>query len=838
MPRFATPKKTRTTVLGRSPTRAVVGEPGHRYGKGSPVKGPSMKGRHYIDIRVDGQNRRSPTSPRSVSPASRHSRDDITIESSVPPSTLRPFQKPRRSERAPRKDPIPVASSRGSRPGSPTRVHSRDGFSVNAEVISVGSESISRRRSGSSVNSRLNRDPFGSSDNQSVSGNTVASTASVRSTSSRFSQSGTISAVSTSSLFQPLAQSSPPAHGIHNIQLSHQAFRSVRKACVRDAISQFLENEDEYQQQTQKQQYFKTISRTNSLEDNELLQIGGESNPSDDPDFYHKKKHQRIMQMTEVLRDSIRNEIQSYPPKPSQQFSEIFFPSENTYDNRINEIRQEIGNILTDWKRQYMKEAIQTLDQHYGKWENIRNDVISRKKEYYHDKMLYFQDLTQQKQEKQKELIQLKRRAEELGLNLSYLLGKFPKYWFNENSLRDDTDEDERLDPTFDLKELQSSLNRSAASNRTSSRKNHKNRNSNGSNYEEDSGSGIDEDYLSKSVFLSPHLLQVAKQEKEMILGKDYQSATPLGTQQRNRNNSIDSVRFSDSSVFERQHQSQSPSRQNSSFFNNNNPNQLQQQRQAPPQADQSEWPSTILGHSSYVSFMPDPVQGERDASPSPPPPPPPPAATSTNPYQVSEYNQMLQVPSSPRQSEKKNKIDFSVIRLLAEQSPPPAAPAPQLTQEQQYHQSQYTPHQLQPPIPPFTPETNNTFTFSSTTVSSTLSPSPMPQVSPPPRMVSLASGGRPGGSGYPNQKQQPGFFSSPIAAPFTSFNQNNHNQSSGPILLTEEDLASQHAKSSVTETNDDSISLTVSQQSEEIEKEKQRSKMVKAKLLKKYQKK
>jgi hypothetical protein len=747
--RFAGPKKSRQAVLGRSPGRPDIKEPGHRYGQGSPLRGASLKGRHYSDFRSNGQDRRSPLTPRSPSPAnSRHSRDDITLESAVPPSTRKPFEKPKRNERSPRKETLPLdarsLSGGGSRSGTPTRVISRDGFSVNADFVSVTSESYGGgrgARSTSSVasNSRNNQTRtsgsagfFGSSDNQSVSGHSVMSG---RSTSSRFSTSGTISQVSTSTLFHPLSQASPPSHGIHNIQLSQNAFRSVRKACVRDAISQFLEGEEIFQedleQSHQQQQYY---NRSYSGSFSPTSQGGNNNNNNtqgvEEQQSYNRRKHQRIMKMTEVLRDSIRNELQSYPFPVAENSHNIFFPSENMYDNNVITIRAEIASILSDWKKQYMKETLQVLDKYFQNWELNRNELIELKKDYYQGKIPYFQHIIETKAEKQRELIYLKRLAEEYGLNVSPLLAKFPKHWFNENALRDTDDEEDRdmAYQYYDLNELNNNLE-SSPQQRGRGRRGRKNNRRKGSGRGEFSLSGDEyededednHDYLSNSVFLSPHLLQVTRvNSSEAVLGNDYYVENDMDQPLPNNNqisptkqlkspNSSFLMKNSSSSK-QQQQQQPSPSRSgkklNLTDLRTTSMEQQSQSQQSPrshSQYPQPEWSATdMLQHSAFVPYMntnPDQVifspnqsnnnnnngqfSFEETKTPQskeqlPQLPQQFPPSVPSTPYQVSHYNQMLSAPSpkDPLKESDKLKINYNVIRVLAAQQPLPPPPS------------------------------------------------------------------------------------------------------------------------------------------------------------------
>jgi hypothetical protein len=735
--RFAGPKKSRQAVLGRSPGRPDIKEPGHRYGQGSPLRGASLKGRHYSDFRSDGQDRRSPLTPRSPSPAnSRHSRDDITLESAVPPSTRKPFEKPKRNERSPRKETLPLdarsLSGGGSRSGTPTRVISRDGFSVNADFVSVTSESYggggrgARSTSSLASNSRNNQTRsgggsgfFGSSDNQSVSGHSVMSG---RSTSSRFSTSGTISQVSTSTLFHPLSQASPPSHGIHNIQLSQNAFRSVRKACVRDAISQFLEGEEIFQEdleQSQQQQQYYNRSYSGSF--SPTSQGGNGTTGVEEQQSYNRRKHQRIMKMTEVLRDSIRNELQSYPFPVAENSHNIFFPSENMYDNNVITIRAEIASILSDWKRQYMKETLQVLDKDFQKWELNRNELIELKKDYYQGKIPYFQHIIETKAEKQRELIYLKRLAEEYGLNVSPLLAKFPKHWFNENALRDTDDEEDRdmAYQYYDLNELNNNLE-SSPQQRGRGRGRKNNRRKGGESGDEyESEDEDNHDYLSNSVFLSPHLLQVTRgNSSEAVLGNDYYIENDMDQPLPN-NNQISPTKqlkspnssFLMKNITSKQQQQQQPSPSRSGKKLNltdlrTTSMEQQSQSQSSPrshsQYPQPEWSATdMLQHSAFVPYMntnPDqvifsPNQSnnnnnsnqfsfeETKTSQSRPSQEQlqqfPPSVPST-PYQVSHYNQMLSAPS-PKDSLKESdklKINYNVIRVLAAQQPLPPPPS------------------------------------------------------------------------------------------------------------------------------------------------------------------
>lgn len=667
MSRFATPNRTRPKVLAKSPPKPTLREPGYRYAGGTPVKGASIKGRHYNEVQSDGQRKRSPLTPRSPSPNSRTgSRDDITIESSVPPSTRKSFEKPKRNERSQRKDPLPNTVSRTI---SPLRV-SRDGFSVNAEVVSIGSESFSRSqrsrpKSASSILSRNNG--YGSSDNQSVSGNSVLST---RSTLSKTSAGATISAVSTGSLYHPLSQSSPPSHGIHNIQLTQKAFRSVRKACVRDAISQFLESEEEHQNTIHTKQYIQSIHRSLSVDSYEL-------NPQNPPSYDTQmlKKQQRIIKMTESLRKSIQDELQSYPPKLEQQIQDIFFPSENMHDPKVVNLRTEIALILLDWKKNYLKETIQSLDKHYLKWETTKEKLMNLYHSYYNEHLPLFQLILQEKQEKHEELLQLKDYIEKHRLlpqnDLNKLLQSFPSHWFEENLLKEDIIENIYNIDIHDFKQyghlndLQKDLLHEAEyddsqmmygggaisgiidGNSLSPTSYHQQRNE------------ID-DFVNNSVFLSPHLLQVSKtnEPKVSILGNDdsyydnnYTDKHNPPQQQKNYKDNQDNYRSSNNN-----------GRHESNDDNNGN---------------NAAIPSNILAHSSYLPFMDDPNafnpsysnnQQMEEMKMSNLPSNRQPVAPKT-PYQVSELNPALLAQTTSPPNNNVMKVNFNVIRVLGSEN-------------------------------------------------------------------------------------------------------------------------------------------------------------------------
>jgi hypothetical protein len=128
MSRFATPNKSRSTVLAKSPSVPVQREPGFRYGSGSTMPGASIKGRHMTEVVVDCVRKLSPNATsRYHGPTSTMVRDStVVIEEShfLPLSTRIPFEKPEKEDRQlRRKDFTPLTSNRSrSRSGSPQRV--------------------------------------------------------------------------------------------------------------------------------------------------------------------------------------------------------------------------------------------------------------------------------------------------------------------------------------------------------------------------------------------------------------------------------------------------------------------------------------------------------------------------------------------------------------------------------------------------------------------------------------------------------------------------------------------------------------------------------------------
>lgn len=418
MSRFATPNRTRPTSVAKSPKAPPLNEPGFRYTKGITLAGPSMKGQHYVnDVIIDGMSTRSPTSPGR---RSNSTKDDATVSTH---STMKKYEKPQRQDRQNKvKDSTPLRS----RSNSPN-TNARDNINVNSEVISVMSESVSGTRRSRSVspsrngsNPRTPTNPLWENQYSATAGS-ISDTASVggRSLSSKNSQTASISAISTSSLFHSLSQQTPPSHGIHNLQLSQKQFRSVRKTCVRDAITQFLQAEDQQNFLGEADlEDFKTLSTSGGEEDHEKRaeELKAEY-----------KRHEKILKMTDLLRNAILDEIQQYE---NVDYDQLFFQSENLHMPVVNETREQLQRLLFQWREQYISEAITTLDRSFVNWQNLHQKRVDNSKLY--------QQLTEKRNSKEfarakrkDQLTKLRDKATSLGINVKELLSRFPAHWFH-----------------------------------------------------------------------------------------------------------------------------------------------------------------------------------------------------------------------------------------------------------------------------------------------------------------------------------------------------------------------------------------------------------------------
>lgn len=420
MSRFATPNRTRPTSVAKSPKAPPLNEPGFRYSKGIPLAGASMKGQHYVnDVIIDGMSTRSPTSPGRR--RSNSTKDDATVSTH---STMKKYEKPQRQDRKNKvKSPTPVRS-RSSSPNT----NARDNINVNSEVISVMSESLSGTRRSRSVspsrnssNPRTPTNPLWGNQYSANATGSFSDTGSVsgRSLSSKTSQTASISAISTSSLFHSLSQQTPPSHGIHNLQLSQKAFRSVRKTCVRDAITQFLQAEDQqnFLGDADLEDY-KTLSTSGGEEDHEKRaeELKAEY-----------KRHEKILKMTDLLRNAILDEIQQYD---NVDYDQLFFPTENLHMPVVNETREQLQRLLFQWKEQYISEAITTLDRSFVNWQNLHQKRVDNSKIY--QQLIEKRNAKELARAKRKDqLTKLRDKATSLGINVKELLSRFPAHWFH-----------------------------------------------------------------------------------------------------------------------------------------------------------------------------------------------------------------------------------------------------------------------------------------------------------------------------------------------------------------------------------------------------------------------
>lgn len=109
MPRFATPNKTRPLVVSKEPSAHISKEVGYLYSKGITLPGPSIKGKHVIDVFSNGMRTESPVSVRSrrlnsssSSPTSSSSKKPSPHHDweELPFSSMKKFEKPSKLDRS------------------------------------------------------------------------------------------------------------------------------------------------------------------------------------------------------------------------------------------------------------------------------------------------------------------------------------------------------------------------------------------------------------------------------------------------------------------------------------------------------------------------------------------------------------------------------------------------------------------------------------------------------------------------------------------------------------------------------------------------------------------
>lgn len=422
MSRFATPNRNRIPTLAISPSIPSQKDPGYRYGRGVNLPGPSLKGRHFIDVKFDGVVRKSPTSIRNKTINQGTPDNPLSIVEHVSPmSTVKPFERPEKEDRTMRrKSPTPT-----SRQTTPLRIN-REKFSVNAEVVSVASESKRSKSALSTKSSPSLANKSGwfvdNAENKSTTSKLSVSRSVSPTISSKYSiGTNNMNNLNMSSLYQSLSENSPSKHGVNKLQISQSSFKSVRKAQIRDSIMKFLQNDDSLPSALIELTSSANINSNNSS-------INAAEN------IKETKTQNRLLKMTDQLRMAIIQEIQEFNQSDP---STLFFPSEHMYHKVIAETRTEIHQIYADWCRKYMNSIVNQVDKSYHHWldaQQQRFQTQSHLKSQLQEKT----DLIKKKENMKVELIRVKRQAIKLNLDIANLLAKFPSSWFDgENNMFD-----------------------------------------------------------------------------------------------------------------------------------------------------------------------------------------------------------------------------------------------------------------------------------------------------------------------------------------------------------------------------------------------------------------
>lgn len=502
MSRFATPSRERPVVVANPPSIPVQREPGFRYGNGQALPGASFKGRHVVEVIVGGIKIHSPTNSRPNSPLrgvspggtirdfqSTHDLRSMADSQALPKSSTKPFVKPERSQRtytrynsstnvfspAVQQQNMLTAgrsinisgSNVNSRSGTPTRRLSRD-FSVNSEVIS-----LARPQSAQSVRSSSNK-----SVSSSVSSMTGLSYgASVRSLSAgrnlramspvQYLSGGQHSSLSNANAPIHQSLSSPRHHNSNNIssnntqasanklELSQSAYRSFRKACVRDAIHQFLQSEEVHREQVEDEAVLDNAGVDESLHDLLDLSIAGGAagvlgHDEQGDNNRHmsssrtmatskmamgkedRKKFRRLYKMINLLRQSIVDDLnlqsmnqnngsvsqQQQPLLPET----LFFPSQHMQAVVVSNSRANLLQLVIDWRQQYSQTALGALDKYYATWITARSQRLQAQRSYQ-EILLQYRARSRQKEQLKQQIRELQQQANSLNLTL-------PRAWF------------------------------------------------------------------------------------------------------------------------------------------------------------------------------------------------------------------------------------------------------------------------------------------------------------------------------------------------------------------------------------------------------------------------
>lgn len=461
MSRFATPNRSRPTVVARAPSIPIQDEPGHRYARGFHLPGFSFKGRHVIEVRVDGVRMQSPsisrpaTPERGMSPAAsfrdtaNHSVMSLADSSHLPLSSTKPYIKPQRKDRNYyRANPLSESVQAGTgltsqnisrRSLSPSPRLSRE-FSVNSEVISLSrpqsAQSVRSQRSSASSVSSITNTAYGwgarSNSNRSVSSPVaynVGRGSSLNDPEAHIHQSLSVK-----------PGGSP--HAANKLQLTHSAYKSYRKAAVRDAIHSFLQSEDDLRhgraradssdlsQSPTQPPYQPPPSQQKPIQFKQLMDIDGENNDQlDENDVAigrgDRKKYQRLTKMIESLRQSIKDTLENGGNPQQLLAHEVFFHSQFMHSVVVAQLRSALLEVIQQWQGAYRQVAISALDRYVYTWMNARRSRLVAQRGYQ-QALAQAQQLQREKLQLQHQVAQLRLQAESLGLT-------FPKQWLGVN---------------------------------------------------------------------------------------------------------------------------------------------------------------------------------------------------------------------------------------------------------------------------------------------------------------------------------------------------------------------------------------------------------------------
>lgn len=461
MSRFANPNLPRPSkpVVIRSPVLPIQRQPGFRYGRGMALPGMSLTGRNFVETNkpVDYSDSDPPAPPRNRSTSPKRNRK----------ATVKKFVKPERQERVQRKAALPITPNVFKLHGaiadhstSPSTIQQSNKIRPSLEGHLVHTGHSLNRSPGSSVaatatatevdnysipssSSRVGTRPHSASAaeawkspssigfssnsaNKFFSPGDHRSSLPPRDAITAYSHAGSGFSVSgcSVSINASLSQSSPPSYAVNNIQLSHGAFKSYRKLCVKDALAQFLHSEQSiiYNKTDQPPSSSSTIPADDGSPASQHSALLQEHKNNE------KRRH-RLLQMTSFLREAIRDELNEFS---NASVDRLFFPSENMHHNFVSATRESVFKIISQWQEQFVDETISALDDCYSAWSNA---VEQREAEERNLRAVKDEDVRLQNdlQSSKSRLIALKKRADELGLDVSDLLSSFPPRWFQED---------------------------------------------------------------------------------------------------------------------------------------------------------------------------------------------------------------------------------------------------------------------------------------------------------------------------------------------------------------------------------------------------------------------